>query len=297
MSGDDRKKPDDDEDPPASEDDAADEDDDEDGDDDAPLEGVEGDDPDAPPLPRHVVERFLASKQATDVARAAVRKLVPKSEVDDLAADAIAEALRARPPRVEAALVAWLTTIARRRAAKWLAKRERRRKYEGAMPEHAAREDDYTGAAVDDDSDGLADRRTTQEEEPDERTLLDPYLRELVGDDPKELELLDIIAEHAKGKTYKAIGEARGYTAAQIYTRIQRLQAKYGARVRRRRQRMFFFKLAAGAAVLAGVAALLWYLVLRDQLTPRPPPPQPAPSASAPAAPEKRFMPANPAPP
>ena len=266
-------------------------------DDDGPLEG---DDPTAPPLPPAVVRKFLGSKKALEVAEAAVAKLVPSQEVNDLVALALEDALSAPPPHAEAALVSWLYRIARRRAVDWLRRRARRKKYEGAMPSDVAREDAYTGETVDDDGrnaegageDGAAlDADAIEEAE----EMLGPHLERLVGDNAKERELLDMLRERANGKMLKTIAAERGYTEAQINNRIQRFKTKYEEPVRRRRQRLFLFKLFATAAVLGVAALIAWWLLHRGRdIRPDPSRVPPAPSASASAAPDEPFMPALP---
>ena len=111
-----------------------------------------GDDPVAPPVAPAILLRYLSRQRALKVAAAAIRPLVPADIVEDLAADAVIRALKARPPRVEGAIPAWLAEIARRVAARWLAKRARRAKYEGPMPVTPSREDDYTGHALEQDA-------------------------------------------------------------------------------------------------------------------------------------------------
>ena len=266
-------------------------------DDEGPLEG---DDPTAPPLPPAVVRKFLGSKKALEVAKAAVAKLVPSQEVNDLVALALEDALTAPPPHAEAALVSWLYRIARRRAVDWLRRRARRKKYEGAMPSDVAREDDYTGEALEDDGgnaedaggDGAAlDADAIEEAE----EMLGPHLERLVGDNAKERELLDMLRERANGKMLKTIAAERGYTEAQINNRIQRFKKKYEEPVRRRRQRLFLFKLFGVAAAIAVAAVLAWWWLHRDDAIRRDPSrAPPAPSASASAAPPEPFMPANP---
>jgi DNA-directed RNA polymerase specialized sigma24 family protein len=298
MSDNERKPPENDEDAPPSEKGSSPEDEDapESGDrtpddDDGP---VEGDDPSAPPLDAAVVRAFLSSKKAWDVARAAIAKKVPAQEVEELVAQAMADAVIAPPPHVEAALVSWLYTIAERRVADWLRKRKRRQKYEGAMPTQAAREDDYTGEASEDESDGDAqgyDPETDHEPE----DLLGDHLDQLVGDNAKDREVLGWLREHAVGKAYKAIAAERGLTEDQIASRIRRFKLKYEKPIKRRRQRMLILWLLGGAAVVAA-AALVWWLLHREQHSYYKP--LSAPSANATATSEPEGLPvSHPAPP
>jgi DNA-directed RNA polymerase specialized sigma24 family protein len=103
---------------------------------------VEGDDPAAQDLDPAILRRFLSSQRALNVAAAAIKPMVPAQQVADLATDAVIRALRARKPRVEAVIPAWLAEIARRVAARYLEKKKRRAKYEGPMPVRKAREDE-----------------------------------------------------------------------------------------------------------------------------------------------------------
>jgi RNA polymerase sigma factor (sigma-70 family) len=251
---------------------------------DEPDVPVQGDDPDAPPLDPAIVRRFLNSKEALDIARSPIRKIVPKGQVDDLAADAIVRALRARPPHLEIVLPAWLMTIAERTAIRWLEKSKRRKKYEGRMPTHVAREDDYTGEAV--ETDDPTDRAYDPDEDQEPEELLGDILDRFIGDNARDRQIRDVIHEHSeKKKSYAQIAASLGLTEDQLAGRIKRFKAKYTTRVRRRRQLVFFLK-AFGVAVFAGVAiALAWYLLhrVRDDIRPDPSPSVPSltPSASA----------------
>jgi DNA-directed RNA polymerase specialized sigma24 family protein len=283
------------------------------GDDDDPPEEpdvpVEGDDPDAPPLDPAIVRRFLNSQRALDLAKIPIRKLVPKGQVDDLAGDAILRALKARPPHLEAVLPAWLMTIAERTAIRWLEKHNRRKKYEGPMPTHVAREDDYTGEAI--ETDDPADTSYDPEADPEPTELLGDHLRRLVGEHVRDGEVLDMVHEHSEdGKTYAEIADARGLTPAQVANRILRFKAKYGARVKRRRQLLAVLWAAGAGLLAAALIALAWYLLHRgpDDIGPDPSRsvPSAAPSASAstplflqalPPGPEPSAPPEKPRPP
>jgi hypothetical protein len=292
SSKDDKGAPAGDIDPSLDDEDAAEGDEDEVRGDDEP---VEGDDPEAPPLDPAAVPRFVSSKQARTVAEGVLRKIVPRVEVYDLATDALERALKARPPRVEAVLPAWLARIARRVGAKWLDKRKRRSKYEGDMPVRVAREDDYTGEARDDDG-GRGEVLELQGDDPGK--MLGPYLDKLIGSHEGDREVREILREHAeRKKPYKAIAAERGLTETQLANRIHRFKAKYAPRVKRRRTQMFVLK--AFLAFAAGVAAVIlawWLLSRRPDIRPDPSPPRLAPSASASAPPPEPFMPAKPPP-
>jgi DNA-directed RNA polymerase specialized sigma24 family protein len=256
MSDNEKKPPEDEEDAPDSGEGASDEDD----------EPVEGDDPSAPPLDPAVVHAFLASKKARDVAKAAIAKKIPAQEVGELVSQAIEDALTADPPHVEAALVSWLYKIAERRAADWLRKRKRRRKYEGAMPTQSAREDDYTGARIDDDADGeAAPAGYSPDQDDDPGEMVGDHLLRLIGGNAKELEVVGWIREHAGGKSFKQIAAERRLTEAQIANRIYRLKLKYQKPIQRRRQRMLLVWLFGGAAAVVVAAAIVWWLFFRDE--------------------------------
>jgi DNA-directed RNA polymerase specialized sigma24 family protein len=282
MADDPRDPPDDGDDPPEE-----------------PDVPVEGDDPAAPPLDAAIVRRFLNSQRALDIAKVPIRKIVPRGQVDDLAADAIVRALKARPPHLEIVLPAWLMTIAERRALRWLEMRTRRKKYEGPMPTHVAREDDYTGEAVETEDPAETAYDPDADEEPAE--LLGDHLRRLVGDHVRDAEVLAMVHEHSEeGKTYAEIAAARGLTPAQVANRILRFKAKYGARVKRRRQ-LLAVLWAVGAGLLAAtLIALAWYLLHRRPEDIGPDPsrsvPSAAPSASASAPLFLQALPPGPEP-
>jgi DNA-directed RNA polymerase specialized sigma24 family protein len=226
----------------------------------------EGDAPRPPPIDRKVVRRFLESKKAWNVAKAAIAKVIPPEEVEDLVVEALADALASQPPHAEAALVSWLYRIAYRRAVDWLRKRTRREKYEGPMPTRAALEDAYTGESLDDGGD-LAGSDLAIADEAENR--LTSHLDVLIGDNAKERELREILREHAEGKTYKAIAAERGYTEDQIASRIRRFKLKYAKTLKRRRQRMLLLWLLGGLAIAGAVALLLWWLFYRGELEDR----------------------------
>jgi len=243
---------------------------------------VLGDDRAALELDPKVVRRFLSKQRALDICMAVVRPLVPAQHVEDLAADAVVRALKARPPRVEAVLPAWLAVIARRVAARWLEKRKRRAKHEGAMPIARAREDDYTGHAVEDHVEpvrGFFDDGAAEEAE----DLVEPYLESILA--PHDRPIYDVLCERAAGKkTYADLAAERGMSVDQLYRKIRRFKTKYAPRVRRRRTMMLLLKLG-GVAVGLAVAAVLLYLFLhrppsKDDALPDPAT-HPLPSATA----------------
>jgi len=305
---DDARHPPDDDDPPPSTDDpppstedppAGDEDPPPDSDDDPPDEPdvpVEGDDPDAPPLDAAIVQRFLTSKLARTTAENAIRKLVPRNEVEDIASDALVRALRAPPPHAEIVFPGWLAPIARRTAIRWLEKRKRRSAYEGPMPVQVAREDDYTGEAVEteDPTETAYDPETDEEPE----KLLGDDLDRMIGEHARDQEIRAIIHEHSEEKrSYADIAAARGMTEAQLAGRIKRFKKKYTARVQRRRAFLFFLKALGVTVAAAIVVAVAWYLLHRtgpDDIRPDPSrfEPPATPSASAPV-----FLQALPPPP
>jgi RNA polymerase sigma factor (sigma-70 family) len=273
--------------------------DDADDDDSTPYEPVEGDDLTAAPLPPAVIHRFLASPKALRIAKKVLRKLVPKEHVEDLASDSLVRALRAPPPHREAALPGWLAMVTRRRAIDWLRKRTRREKYEGRMPVHVEREDDYTGEAIDDGDVADTSYDPTSDETPVE--ILGEELDRFIGDNARDRDVRDIVREHDDGKTYAEIAAARGITPAQVHNRILRFKTKYAARVKRERQWAFWIKLAwwSGGIAVAAAVGLLLYLFLRpraDDIGPDPSRFEPAPSASASAPVFPQALPPPPEP-
>lgn len=293
MGNEDKRRPDDESDAPPESGDAPQDASAAQGDDDV---AVEGDDPAAPALDPAVVRRFLGSKAALDVAKAAIRPLVPAQEVDDLASDAVVRAMRAPPPRTQAALVSWLGEIARRTAIRWLEKRARREKHEGPMPRRAAQEDAYTGEAIGEELVGADALGASYDPEGDEEPLelIGSYLDRIV--EARDREVLEAIGEKAAGRSYKDICDERGWTQAQLSNRLLRFKNKYGPRVRRRNRWMLALWLFA-AVIFAAAIAVLWWLLGRDDIRSDPahvPELRPVPSASASAAPEEPFTPALP---
>jgi DNA-directed RNA polymerase specialized sigma24 family protein len=249
-------------------------------------EPVEGDDPTAPPLGPEVVKRFLGGKDAHRIALAAVRPIVPHDRVDDLAADAMVRALTARPPSLEKVLPAWLDAIARRVAIRWLEKRARRAKYEGAMPQQVAREDDYTGETLDDaDDQGDFDPTYDPDADGEPGELLGPYLDRLIGDHGRDRETRAMLREHAEEqKSFAAIATARGLSPAQVANRVLRFKKKYGRAVKRRRTLMLMLRMAGGLVLAGALALLVWWLLHRTRdILPDPERSEPrsTPSASA----------------
>ncbi|HEY5318008.1 MAG TPA: sigma-70 family RNA polymerase sigma factor, partial [Solirubrobacteraceae bacterium] len=269
-----------------------------------------------PPLAPAVVHRYLASTTAHSIAKKVLRKLVPKEQVEDLATDTLVRALKAPPPHTEAVLPGWFAQIARRRAIDWLRKTKRRKKYEGPMPVHVAREDDYTGQAIDTGDAAAISPSFSYDPsaDADPAKLLGDELDHFIGDHARDREVREMIREHSDdGKTYAEIAAARGLTPAQVANRILRFKVKYSARVQRRRQILFglaLLKAAGWAAAILLSAFLAWYLLRRGPDDIRPDPsrsvPSATPSASAsapvflqalPPPPEPSFAPDKPQPP
>jgi DNA-directed RNA polymerase specialized sigma24 family protein len=254
--------------PPDPSDDAPSDDDEDDDDKPEPDIPVEGDDVTAPRIDPAIVRRFLDTKPAFTIARNAVRKIVPPDQVDDIATDALVRALRALPPHTEIVLPRWLAAIAERTAMRWLDKRKRRSKYEGPMPTHVAREDDYTGEAV--DTEDAADTSDDPDYDPDNdeepAELLGDHLDRLIGEHARDREVIAIIREASEsGKSYAEIAAARGLTPAQVANRILRFKAKYATRVKRRRTSLFFLKVFGWTAAAAVALVVAWYLFLRPR--------------------------------
>jgi DNA-directed RNA polymerase specialized sigma24 family protein len=221
---------------------------------------VAGDDPTVPELAPALVRRFLSRQRALDIAAAVVRPVLPAQVVEDVAADAVVRALKARPPRVEVVLPSWLAEIARRVAARWLEKRARRAKYEGPMPVHKARTDDYTGHRIETHAIpvGSLFAEDVAEEAED---LLDPYLESIVA--PHDRPILEALREHATTKkTYAALATEREMSVDQLDRRIRRFKAKYAPRVHRRRDVMRYLWIVARVAGVLVAAAVLVYVLL-----------------------------------
>lgn len=219
---------------------------------------ADGDDPAAPALPARVVTRFLSSQRALDIAADAVRSVVPPQQVDDLAADTVVAALRARPPRLEGALVSWLRTIASRVAIAWLERRKRRRKYEGRMPAEPPEQDPGAGDAG--DAGAVEPTRSFFDQDPEEDPgeMLDAFLERTVA--PRDRPILEIMRERAaKKKPYYVLAGERDMTVDQLDGKLRRFKAKYAPAVRRRRDLMLILKLG-GLALAVAVGVVIWLL-------------------------------------
>ena len=246
---------------------------------------VAGDDSAGPGIDPEVVRRFLSKQRALDIAAAAVRPLLPAQAVEDVAADAVVRAVRARPPRVEVVLPGWLAEIARRVAARWLEKRKRRKKHEGPIPVHKARRDDYTGQKVETHPEPIGNFFDPDGDVEEAELLLEPYLDSIVA--PHDRPILDVLRAKATGKkTYPQLAAERNRSIRQLERKIQRFKTKYAPRVHRRRGIFLFFKRAGiGAAIAAALVAVFYFLLFRraPHLDAVPDPAtRPLPSASAP---------------
>jgi DNA-directed RNA polymerase specialized sigma24 family protein len=212
---------------------------------------------------------FLGRAETRGWVAAIVRERVPAKDADDLAQDALAEALKAfvrAPPAKDEVLVAWIATIARRVVADFLKKRGRRRKYEGSMPDDPdSRESESESSSADDESDRVAEPSYDPREgsvddlELKGRSLLQ-WLERQVAHSPRDRETLEILLEHGLGqKTYQTIADERGITLTVLSSRIFEFRNKYVARYKRERERTWLLLLLFlfGAAV---VAVLVWLL-------------------------------------
>jgi DNA-directed RNA polymerase specialized sigma24 family protein len=262
-------------------------DDDDDGEADDRDLTVEGDEPSAPRLDPGVVRRFLSTPATLTIARNTIRQLVPRGEVEELAADTMVRALTAPPPRVERVLPGWLAEIARRVAIRWLEKRGRRAKHEGPMPQHVAQEDAYTGAVADDEGDSDPAYRLEADDEPGD--LLGAHLDRLIGTHLHDQETRAILREHAEeARSYADIAAARGLTEAQVANRILRFKKKYAPRVKRRRDLLLVLKLFGGVALAAAALVALWWLLHpAPEIGPDPSVDEPSPAPSATASAEE----------
>jgi DNA-directed RNA polymerase specialized sigma24 family protein len=215
---------------------------------------------------------FLASAETRGWVAAIVRERVPAGDVDDLAQDALAEALKAfvtAPPAKDEVLVAWIATIARRVVADSLKKRGRRRKYEGPMPDDPDPREPESSSA-DDEGEGVAEpsydprEGSVDDRELQGRSLLQ-WLERQVANNPLDRETLEILLEHGLGqKTYQTLADGRGITLTVLSSRIFAFRNKYVARYNRERQRAWLLLLLFlfGGAL---VAVLVWLLSRHDE--------------------------------
>jgi hypothetical protein len=172
-----------------------------------------GEDASAPSIDPALVRRFLATSEAKGIAERVITALVPEQAVEEVVGDAFVAAIKAPPPSSEDKLAPWFASIARRKAARWLAKRTRRAKYEGRMPRQAEAEDEYTGEPVEAARDAQEDTASvfgddvpaagvelTEASDEDDDALLGGYLDRLIGDDADDKVTRDIIREKAETK-------------------------------------------------------------------------------------------------
>jgi DNA-directed RNA polymerase specialized sigma24 family protein len=215
---------------------------------------------------------FLARPDTRRWVLSIVKDKIPVDHVEDVAQDALAEALKAfvkAPPSRDEVLIVWIATITRRTVADFWKKRGRRRKYEGNMPvgpDAPALDLAYDSESTFEDDEGepaaAEPSYDPREGSVDDLELkggfLFRWLERQVAKSPTDRETFEIVLEHGLGdKTYQTIAKERGLTLTVLSSRIFEFRKKYIPRYKRERNRAVLLLLLFGAAV---VAIIVWLL-------------------------------------
>jgi DNA-directed RNA polymerase specialized sigma24 family protein len=243
---------------------------------------------DRPPLAPEVIRAFLSSKETILWVNAHVKACVPEQAWEQVAQDALLEALTSEwVPCEEAALRSWLRTITDRVIADFLEKEKSQGRFKGQMPVTPVRTDE-AGLPIDDPyDDSVADIDPSVD--PRQQTLkvqgflARRYLDEQTANNPRERLTLEIMLEHfEEDKTYEQIASERELSIDAVNKRVARFESKYADRYEKYRNGVVMLMLLGGAAVVV-VAYVVYALFFRapklEPIGPEPPPP--APSASA----------------
>ncbi len=218
---------------------------------------------DRPPLAPEVIRAFLSSKETMRWVNAHVKACVPEHAWEQVAQDALLEALTSEwVPSEEAALKSWLRTITDRVVADFLEKKKTRSEHEGAMPTAAVRTDE-AGLPVDDPyDDSVAD--IDESVDPRQQTmrvqgfLIRGFLAEQTANDARERETFEIMLEHfEQDKTYEQIAQERELSIDAVNKRVARFENKYADKYEKYRNSVFML-MALGAAVVILAATLVW---------------------------------------
>jgi|CZKU01.1.fsa_nt_gi RNA polymerase sigma factor (sigma-70 family) len=206
-----------------------------------------------------------------------VSESAPEGMVEDLAQDALVEALVAfevAPPAQSHALPGWMATIARRTVADYLEKRTRRSQYEGEMPrvfDDAKLDESGPPRSPSDRPEPAVSapvfdpREASDEDDAMQGARLFRWLEKQVEANPRDRETLQMILEHGRtDKTYDQIATEHGITLVALSSRIHEFKKKYTPRYRRERERAVLLLFLFGVALVA----LVLYLLSR----PAPPP-------------------------
>jgi DNA-directed RNA polymerase specialized sigma24 family protein len=218
----------------------------------------------AVPVTRAVFQAFISHADTRRRVLGIAYKRVPRKDAEDVAQDALAEALRAferSPPARDEVLLDWISIIARRVVADFTIKRNRRRTYEGDLPKEGGRDFD-AGENAHLPGPGPHPMAAPSYGAHVDRTLesrrLFRWLEGQVAGHPRDRETLALIIEHGMGKkTYQAIADERGMTLTSLSSRVFEFKQKYVPRYQRERNRALLILLLFLAA---GVALLLWLL-------------------------------------
>lgn len=228
----------------------------------------------SPRATREQLQAFLALPATLRRAAGIVGKRVPGQDVGDFVGQAVQDALRAtRMPTVDG-MQPWFDACCRKAVARHYRRRERRKKYEGAMPV-APEARDEAGQPVEDPGDAVVDiDPSVDPEDVDLRAegmLFRRWMKSAVADDAHDRQTYAAMeawadADEDAGATYATVAAAHGMTDAAFKKRVQRLREKYAPRYERWRNRTIVLLLLGGVALVL----LVWALLHR-----RAPPPVP----------------------
>jgi DNA-directed RNA polymerase specialized sigma24 family protein len=244
-----------------------------------------------PALAPEVIRAFLSSKETIGWVNAHVKACVPAQAWEQVAQDALLEALVSPwRPSDEAALRSWLRTITDRVIADFLGKKKTRSAYEGRMPAAPVRTDE-AGLPVDDPyADDVADiDASVDPRKPSLYTqgfLMRRHLGEVTAKDVDDLETFGIMCEHYDDeKSYEQIARERNIPVGTLRSRVHRFEEKYRSDCEQYRNRTIPLLWFGGAAVVLLVATLVWGIARSG------PKVQPSAIDPPPSAPTAFFVP------
>lgn len=262
-----------------------------------------GEGPAAGPMTRAELEAYLVRPEVRARALRVIRRRVGDGPAEELAQDAMVDALRASRRPAAANVKSWFDVICRRIAASHLDMRRRRKPFEGPAPVAAARLDE-AGLPIDDD-DPLQDVDPSCDPERERSFRADAWLLPRWAQehltDPEEQETFRWMCEWAGGdRTYADIAADNRIPLAALNKRVERLKERVAPAFERYRRGVVMLALLGGA-VAVGIVALALYLLLRaprqETIGPVPAREMVRPAPSADAAPQDTpFEPAQPTP-
>jgi hypothetical protein len=219
----------------------------------------------SPRATREQLQAFLALPATLRRAAGIVGKRVPAQDVGDFVGQAVQDALRSTQlPRADR-MQAWFDACCRKAVARHYRRRERRKKYEGAMPVAPAVRDE-AGEPVEDPGDAVVDiDPSVDPQDADlraEGTLFRRWMKGAVADDAQDRQTYAAMeawadADEDAGVTYATVAAAHGMTDAAFKKRVQRLREKYAPRYERWRNRTILLLILGGITLVLAIWALL----------------------------------------